>query len=169
MTSTQTLTPSQIDEQLAELYLAQHVNDARREQTINAIHSAVDSREYVRGDYRRKGYYRNTMTNAAAIAELRSRVEATRALMAAHPDDLYDEANRAEFLALQVKPWNLDQQAGYLDRLEQIDAEDARIWAATKPLNDEYNRRPWSRFFRVTSSAGHVHSSMRCSTCYPAT
>lgn len=27
----------------------------------------------------------------------------------------------------------------------------------------------WSRFFLVTSSAGHVHSSMRCVTCYPQT
>lgn len=27
----------------------------------------------------------------------------------------------------------------------------------------------WSRFFLVTSSAGHVHSSMQCSSCRPTT
>lgn len=27
----------------------------------------------------------------------------------------------------------------------------------------------WSRFFLVTSSNGHVHSSMHCSTCRPTT
>lgn len=27
----------------------------------------------------------------------------------------------------------------------------------------------WSRFFLVTSSTGHIHSSMRCSTCYQTT
>lgn len=27
----------------------------------------------------------------------------------------------------------------------------------------------WSRFFLVTSSPGHIHSSMSCSTCYPTT
>jgi len=27
----------------------------------------------------------------------------------------------------------------------------------------------WSRFFLVTSSAGHIHSSMHCSTCRPTT
>ena len=27
----------------------------------------------------------------------------------------------------------------------------------------------WSRFFLVTSSTGHVHSSTSCSTCRPTT
>lgn len=38
-----------------------------------------------------------------------------------------------------------------------------------RPLDDEYRRRPWSRFFLVTNGNGHVHSSMSCSTCYPTT
>lgn len=39
------------------------------------------------------------------------------------------------------------------------------------PLEDEYERRGrWSRFFLVTgNTGGHVHSSMRCSTCNPRT
>lgn len=33
----------------------------------------------------------------------------------------------------------------------------------------KYDANPWSRFFVVTSSAGHIHSSMECQTCNPAT
>lgn len=40
--------------------------------------------------------------------------------------------------------------------LEALKVEEA-------PLNAEYARRPWSRFFIV--QGGHIHSSMNCSTC----
>lgn len=36
-------------------------------------------------------------------------------------------------------------------------------------LQEEFARRPWSRFFEVTSSNGHVHSSTGCSTCRDTT
>lgn len=32
-------------------------------------------------------------------------------------------------------------------------------------IDSEYQVRRWSRFFLVTSSSGHIHSSMCCSTC----
>jgi hypothetical protein len=31
--------------------------------------------------------------------------------------------------------------------------------------NSEYRSRPWKRYFLVTSSDGHIHSSTECSTC----
>lgn len=31
--------------------------------------------------------------------------------------------------------------------------------------NSEYRSRPWNRYFLVTSSDGHIHSSTECSTC----
>ena len=31
--------------------------------------------------------------------------------------------------------------------------------------NNEYRSRPWSRYYLVTSSDGHIHSSTQCSTC----
>ncbi len=43
------------------------------------------------------------------------------------------------------------------------------ILDAQVPYAEEYSRRRWSRFFLVTSSIGHVHSSMRCSTTYMST
>lgn len=37
---------------------------------------------------------------------------------------------------------------------------------ATAPLEAEYERRGgWTRYFQTTGSNGHIHSSMRCSTC----
>lgn len=39
----------------------------------------------------------------------------------------------------------------------------AFIHAEIAPLNAEYAAAPWTRFFLV--QGGHIHSSMRCSTC----
>ena len=36
---------------------------------------------------------------------------------------------------------------------------------AVRECQAEYDTRPWSRFYLVTSSSGHIHSSVRCSTC----
>lgn len=52
-----------------------------------------------------------------------------------------------------------------IDRLEQYEAALALLWAEENRLDSEHKRRPWSRFFLVTSSAGHIHKSMDCSTC----
>jgi hypothetical protein len=53
--------------------------------------------------------------------------------------------------------------AAYDETGEQIDAVQQRIFQ----LDSLYTG--WSRFFLVVSSAGHVHSSMSCSTCRPTT
>jgi hypothetical protein len=37
------------------------------------------------------------------------------------------------------------------------------------PLDAEYDRRPWSRFFLVQNTGGHIHRTMSCATCYPTT
>lgn len=41
--------------------------------------------------------------------------------------------------------------------------------AASEELEDIWREHQWSRFFLVTSSIGHIHSSMYCSTCRPTT
>ena len=50
----------------------------------------------------------------------------------------------------------------YVGEVKRLDAEAA-------PYQAEYQRRPWSRYYLVTSSIGHVHRGMYCSTCYPET
>jgi hypothetical protein len=46
-------------------------------------------------------------------------------------------------------------------------AERAEVVEKIEELNALYTG--WSRFFLVTSSVGHIHSSMCCSTCRPTT
>lgn len=53
--------------------------------------------------------------------------------------------------------------ASYVDRVEVV--QDIREEIDT--LEMAYTG--WSRFFLVTSSQGHIHSSMRCHTCRPTT
>lgn len=52
-----------------------------------------------------------------------------------------------------------------LAKLDEATAELARIHADMAPLEAVYEANGWSRFFLVTSSPGHIHSSMSCSTC----
>jgi hypothetical protein len=47
--------------------------------------------------------------------------------------------------------------------LAMAESEITRLQAEAAPLDAEYRRRHWSRFFLV--SDGHVHSSMSCHTC----
>ena len=48
-------------------------------------------------------------------------------------------------------------------------AKIAEIEIEVEPLEEIYQQHRWSRFFLVTSSQGHVHSSMSCSTCFSTT
>ena len=36
---------------------------------------------------------------------------------------------------------------------------------AVEEVDEEYQSRPWARYFLVTSSDGHIHASTRCCTC----
>ena len=51
----------------------------------------------------------------------------------------------------------------YQTKIDELDAEAA-------PFDAEFERRGrWFRYFLVTSSDGHVHRGMNCSTCWPTT
>lgn len=49
------------------------------------------------------------------------------------------------------------------------DTKTARLLAVDAVIEHEKAYTGWNRFFLVTSSAGHVHRSMSCSTCFPTT
>ena len=51
----------------------------------------------------------------------------------------------------------------YLSRYYEVAQEYTAAAAAERLIAEEYEG--WSRFFLVTSSKGHIHSSMNCSTC----
>lgn len=53
----------------------------------------------------------------------------------------------------------------HVERLEAAKAALSHAVAACREVEDEYRRRPWRRYWLVTSSDGHVHRSTCCSTC----
>jgi hypothetical protein len=53
----------------------------------------------------------------------------------------------------------------HVERLDAAKAALSHAVAACREVEDEYRRRPWSRYWLVTSSDGHVHRSTCCSTC----
>jgi hypothetical protein len=52
-------------------------------------------------------------------------------------------------------------------------AAEAKVFAECRateaPYEAAYTARRWSRFYHVTNTNGHVHSSRGCSTCFPTT
>lgn len=105
--------------------------------------SRTDVATVVRGD-----------TNFDRVASDQQVREALAAKAASAPDGYYEkqDAERAEKL---LASWAA--------------AEGAALHARVAIADHEVNYTGWSRFFLVTSSTGHVHSSMGCSTCNPMT
>lgn len=52
-----------------------------------------------------------------------------------------------------------------LAQLAKADAQVTAIVNERMPLDAIYETHRWSRFFLVTNSNGHIHSSLRCQTC----
>jgi hypothetical protein len=71
--------------------------------------------------------------------------------------------------ALMYSGWTEERLAELEQKYEALQEEGLRIEAETYPYESEYRRRPWSRFFHVTNSNGHIHRSMHCTTCFPTT
>ena len=55
--------------------------------------------------------------------------------------------------------------ADSLDTLARATVVCQEAQSACREVDAEYNRRPWSRYWLVTSSDGHIHRSCHCSTC----
>jgi hypothetical protein len=73
-------------------------------------------------------------------------------------------------LASDLDAYGLTERRSNGQALEDLTIADQAIYEKDQEiaaLEDTYTG--WSRFFVVTSSNGHIHSSMHCSTCYPTT
>lgn len=67
----------------------------------------------------------------------------------------------------RVSEYARDNAEGRLVEAE-IEIETLRVEA--KPLHDEFRRRGgWPRYYHVTNTNGHVHSSLNCPSCFPDT
>lgn len=133
-----TATPAEIDTKLSELSLKRREAQGRIARSRDDIHRyAGDKGRQVSRN--RKQY---NLTDAQAEAK-------TREIIASGIIDLHYGTNPQRTIAA-------------IDKAREVIAQ---VHAEAEPLEAEYLRRPWSRFFLVTSSAGHIHSSQDCSTC----
>lgn len=152
-----TATPAEVDTRLAALYEAEAVAE-------RAAASATSTFRSIIGD---RGTYASRSRKVYRTSALAAREEAT-ALFLALPVE--DRDNEYGFARIGTRGMNVGQYRRAVDAADQAIALLASIRTEEATLNAEYARRPWTRFLRVTSSAGgHVHSSMHCSTCRPTT
>lgn len=131
-----TASPTVIDTELAALYGA--VNEA-----LAGLDRAEDSLHHVLGD--------------------RKRGKGTSAFW---PDDLDETIARARQKLAEgsVLPWNVGTVESAIAEVASNRATINDNLAACAPLEAEHERRGWTRYFLVTSSAGgHVHAHPRCS------
>jgi hypothetical protein len=131
-------TPVEIDTRLAELWAAAEKARSYMESARLSLASSVGIRPHYATRTRRE--VRETWAELLALAE--------RKLAA-------DDAR------FGVKE-NMERT---IERYNSYKADLAAARAEAEPLEAIFNERHWSRFFLVTSSNGHIHSSMNCSTC----
>lgn len=80
------------------------------------------------------------------------------------------EEQAIEILSADLTKRDLSARQTHGEALEALEAADIAIMEhdnTTFAVAAKYTG--WSRFFLVTSSTGHIHSSMHCSTCRPTT
>jgi hypothetical protein len=83
--------------------------------------------------------------------------------------------NHAEWTtALEAKlpgmtPWDERSAMSALTKQDELVNQVKLVTEKIAPLEAEFNAAPWSRFFLVQNHGGHIHSSMRCSTCFVTT
>jgi hypothetical protein len=156
-----TATPVEIDTKLAEI--SEEVRSAQVIATAawNSVVRAATKYVGKEGKFERVG--RKTVAMRATDEEIQT------ALVEAAEFEGQDIC-AMETAEQRVKAWNgLDLVEAQV-RFEEAADKVAAIKVTALPYDAEFTRRGgWSRFFLVTSSDGHIHSSMNCSTCNPRT
>lgn len=144
MGMTQTGTPREIDTALATIY-------KRRSDANHTIDRALDEAHRIVGDRKNLGNRKNSISQWKR-------------------DDTDVETDVRKLADTHVPtPWAVYDPTKTIARIDAARTELDRCAVEQRPLDARYNMAPWSRFFLVTSSDGHIHSSMGCSTCRPTT
>lgn len=56
-----------------------------------------------------------------------------------------------------------------VETIKALNAERGELFDEVAPLNEAYRAQRWTRFYLVTNSNGHVHTSTECETCFADT
>jgi hypothetical protein len=124
-----------IDTKLADLWSRANGLRDKIESTRTSLASALN----VRGEYvRRRRVIRETWDELVALYDARKDT---------------------------LPPYEVDRVERTKEARIETEKALAEVRAEAEPLEALYDAKPWSRFFLVTNRNGHIHSSMRCSTC----
>jgi hypothetical protein len=142
----------EVDTALAEIWGREQANRMVREQALTAIHRDLGEKSY-EGRY---GEIRWPTSTQEALEALWTKI--------ASGDWSHTSAD-----GRLIETYKAQQARTAIGRLEgaQVLAEELR--AEAQPLETEYYANPWSRFFLVQNTGGHIHSSMNCATTFPTT
>jgi hypothetical protein len=110
----------------------------------------------------------------AAIAEIYGRFYAVRKQLARNNEYLAKTHEVLDPTCKFYRAYDVEKNEARLNELtaerEALETKMHAVLAETDPYDREFNRRGgWTRFFLVTSSNGHIHKSMHCSTCTSTT
>jgi hypothetical protein len=142
------------DTRLAEVYgeilRLRNRQAGNREQLM--YHAGLRKRYTTRSKY--------TWTNDGDFVEVSfpDALDRVQAMLAESGDEYFNPLSRGG---------TIQQVRDNLDKLDQLEIDIAKAEGEYMELEAAYTG--WSRFFLVTSSRGHIHSSMGCSTCRPTT
>lgn len=140
-----TATPVEIDTKLAEIWIRIYAARARRDAAWKSVERRAN---WFLGRKMRASEHAEVMAQAA---EFEGQDMASMAVA-----DRRRATIAIDLVAAQIAFEEACETVGEVER-------------ETRPYQDEYRSRPWSRFYLVTSSNGHIHSSDSCQTCGPRT
>lgn len=139
MTPTTQAEQAAFDTEVAALYREQATAAGRIASLVDSFHrTAGDKTDY---RFTRRGTW--TMTDEVA--------EATARQMLAEG---------------KIVSYAVEQVRASFKGVDKLRVQLAELEAQIEAAAVIYRSAPWPRFFLVTSSDGHIHSSMSCSTCY---
>jgi hypothetical protein len=136
-------------------------------------HSYLDRLSSLSGACRELGYAEHAVVSASGYCLSTRRPGARRdEAVTVHPQSDLPRYGRVEWSAVEPHVLTVERCLDEgLCRDEvvaryryAVAARDAAA-AACREVEDEYRRRPWPRYWLVTTSDGHIHRSQHCSTC----
>lgn len=157
-----TATPVEIDTRLAEVHTEIGAVNAKVDYLERRVLDHSGLRVYVPATWTtRKSSYKVNGTFEDGLARLWAYIAAFEAYEASG----YAEALRPTRLSDFAGQFTADTLAALVAERDTLRGRKFTLWAEANELEAEHTRRPWSRYYLVVSSAGHIHSSTRCKTC----
>lgn len=156
-------TPQELDGILAHLSIQLASARKNRERAEDALLLWAGLRKWqrVRGD---KSGYVTTGTYEEAVEICRQYYAATEAWRTAD----YREDLRPQRISEYDMPFEGPEAT--IQRRNEAHEQAEQIRGETFKIHNEFRRRGgWPRYYLVTSSQGHIHSSTDCHTCRPTT